>query len=279
MSGTDADRSADEPPEVLYGGVANAGAVVRIGNHVLRPSSSHTPAIHALLRHVRDAGFRGASHPVGVDPDGRERLDYIAGDVPLVPYPEWARSDSALISVARLMRRFHDATAGFLAPPDVAGWSTEMADPEPGLPPETVLCHNDACLENIVFRDGAAIGLLDFDFVAPGRRMFDLAAFARMCVPIDDDSCVRFGWRFPLDRPGRLRLVADAYGATPAQRGELLDRLADSIARGGEFLARRVAAGDQNFVEMWNDGGGMARFDRRREWFSATADRFRVALT
>ena len=83
-----------------------------------------------------------------------------------------------------------------------------MADPGGG----TLVCHNDVCLENVVFRDGEAIGLLDFDFAAPGRPTYDLAAFARMCVPVDDDlSAGRLGWG-PVDRPARLRLVADTYG-------------------------------------------------------------------
>ena len=35
--------------EVLRGGVANAGAVVRRGEHVLRPSNPHTGSIHRFL--------------------------------------------------------------------------------------------------------------------------------------------------------------------------------------------------------------------------------------
>ena len=54
-----------------------------------------------------------------------------------------------------------------------------MADPDGG----SVMCHNDVCLENVVFRDGRAVTLLDFDFAAPGRRSFDLAAFARDVRP------------------------------------------------------------------------------------------------
>ena len=56
-------------------------------------------------------GSEGASLPVGVDPDGRERLEFIEGDVPLPPYPAWARSDGALASVAELMARFHRGIA------------------------------------------------------------------------------------------------------------------------------------------------------------------------
>ena len=67
------------------------------------------------------------------------------------------------------------------------------------------MCHNDVCLENIVFRNGLAVGLLDFDFAAPGRPVYDLAQFARMCVPIDDDlSAARLGW---VSRTGPRDLV------------------------------------------------------------------------
>lgn len=61
----------------LAGGVANAGSVTRVGSHVLRPSNPFTAGIHALLRAVREAGFAGASLPVGVDADGRERLVFV----------------------------------------------------------------------------------------------------------------------------------------------------------------------------------------------------------
>ena len=93
----------------LYGGVANAGAVTRRGEHVLRPSNAHTASVHRFLRAIADAGFDGASVPDGVEPDGRERLTFIDGDVPIVPYPDWAQTDAALASVGALMRRYHDA--------------------------------------------------------------------------------------------------------------------------------------------------------------------------
>ncbi|WP_349257766.1 phosphotransferase [Iamia sp.] len=134
------------------------------------------------------------------------------------------------------------------------------------------------CLENVVFDGGVAVGLLDFDFAAPGRPTYDLAQMARMCVPIDDDiNAARLGWEAG-DRPARLRLVADAYGLDAAARRELVDILADSIARGGEFVRRRVEAGDPNFIAMWKAMGGMERFDRRRRWWTDHQDRFRTAL-
>lgn len=248
---------------VLHGGVANAGAVVRAGDHVLRPSNPHSTSIHGMLSRLRERGFVGASVPVGIDPDGRERLLFIPGDVAIPPYPAWAQSDDALGSIARLLRELHDSSTAVALDPD-ATWSSEMADPVGG----EVFCHNDVCLENVVFRDGVAVALLDFDFAAPGRRVFDLASFARMCVPIDDDeSASRLGWS-TADRPARLRLVCDEYGLDSADRALLLDRLDESIARGGEFVRRRVEAGEAAFIEMWESMGGQERFDRRRRWWT-----------
>lgn len=258
--------------EQLTGGVANAGSVTRIGGHVMRPSNLHSSSIHRFLLAVRGAGFEGASMPVGIDGDGRERLVFIEGDVPVPPYPAWAQQHTALGSVALLMRRFHEASRSF----DPTGWtwSREMADHAGG----PIVCHNDVCLENVVFRHGVAVCLLDFDFAAPGRGVYDLAQMARMCVPIDDDiNATRLGWQ-PADRPARLRLVADAYGLDRASRHDLLAILSDSIARGGEFLQRRVEAGDPNFVKMRNEMGGMERFDRRRQWWAEQQELFLSAL-
>jgi hypothetical protein len=94
----------------LVGGIANAGRVVRVGPHVLRPSSPHWGSIHAFLRAVRHAGFEGASSAVGIDDDGRERLVFIDGEVSLVRYPDWSQSDNdAIARIEAAVRRSVDA--------------------------------------------------------------------------------------------------------------------------------------------------------------------------
>jgi hypothetical protein len=126
--------------------------------------------------------------PIEIQTDGQERLCFIEGDVPIPPYPEWAQADDALASITALMLRFHIASTSITN--HLSTWNDELADPSGG----PIVCHNDVCMENVVFRDGAAVGLLDFDFAAPGRPIYDLAQFARMCVPIDDDmSAERLG--------------------------------------------------------------------------------------
>ena len=256
----------------LEGGIAHAGQVVRDGRHVLRPSSPHSGSIHAFLRAVRDAGFEGASAPVGIDEDGRERLVFIDGEVPVPPYPDWSQSDTALASIARLLRGLHDAARGF--DPHGRTWDDSLADPAGGM----LVCHNDVCPENVVFRDGIAVALLDFEFAAPGRPVYDVAQLARLCVPIDDDfDQARLGWR-PADRPGRLRLVADAYGLDRDGRAALLGAMNDAIARIEAAVRRSVDAGDPNAVALWNRTGGSERYDRRRRWWTAHHDQFVAAL-
>lgn len=259
--------------EILPGGVANAGGVVRQGEFVLRPSNPHSGAIHAFLRDLRSTGFSGTSMPVEIQPDGRERLLFIEGDVPVPPFPSWAQTDDALASIAVLFRSFHDASSQ--VPLRSLSWSDELADPAGG----SMVRHNDLCLENVVFRDGRAIGLLDFDFAAPERPIFDFAAFARMCVPIDDDlSAARLGFEEP-NRPNRLRLVADAYGLGNKPRNLLIELLEWSMKTGGSFVGQRVAAGDSNFMRMLAALGGMERSDRRLRWWQAPKQRLVRTLT
>jgi len=264
-----------ESPEVLHGGVGNAGAVLRVGEEVLRPSSAHTSTIHSLLAYLDHVGFGAAPVVLGLDPEGRERLRYIPGDVPLVPFPAWSQTDEVLASVARLLRRYHDTVEGFTAP-EAATWSTELADPDAG--PRPVWCHNDLCPENVVFRNGAAVAMLDFEFAAPGRPLWDLAAIATMWIPLETDGDAARTGRRGLDPLGRLRVIADAYGLTTPERRDLVAILGRRFANAGAFVRRRVERGEAAFVEMWVAMGGQERYDRRARWFDEQRDRFVATL-
>lgn len=59
--------------------------------------------------------------------------------------------------------------------------------------------------------------------------------------------------------------------AADAGRARLAACLDESIARGGEFVRRRVEAGEAAFIDMWESLGGQERFDRRRRRWRAEA--------
>ena len=76
---------------------------------------------------------------------------------------------------------------------------------------------------------------------------------------MEDQEILRGG--VAADRPARLRLVCDEYGLDKEGRARVLDCLGESIARGGQFVRRRVEAGEAAFIEMWEAMGGQERVD------------------
>ena len=258
-----------EREQPLDGGIANAGKVVRVGNTVRRPASPFTPSIFAALEHLQRVGFDGAPRALGIDERGREVLSFIEGDVPIPPFPAWSMTDEALVSVARLLRGAHEALEGFDAGP--FAWSDEVADPRGG----ALLCHNDVCPENVVFRDGTAYAIVDWDFAAPGRGTWDVAAVMAMWGPVRDPSDPVAGME-RLDPFSRARAVADGYGLSAEERARMPDVFFDRL--GISLVERRAAAGEQAFIEMLARQGGPGRGPRRREWLEANADRLREAL-
>ena len=260
---------AEEP---LSGGISNAGRVTRDGSYLLRPANPATPSIHKLLAFLEDRGFDGAPRAFGIDADGRERLQFIGGEVPTVPYPDWSQSDTALASVAVLLRRFHDACLGF----DPAGfhWSTTLADPAGG----PAMCHNDVELSNVVFRDGVAIALIDFEFVAPGRPEYDVAHLVRLLAPVEHDfDRARMGWRAE-DPSDRARLAADAYGLDRRGRADLLSTIDDAVNRIEAMARQQVEQDSAAAIAVMAGTGGIEKYDRRRRWWQAHRHRFAAAL-
>ena len=253
----------------LAGGMAHPGEVVRVGDTVRRPSSPQSPAIFALLQHLSSAGFEGAPRPLGFDERGRETLAYIDGEVPVHPYPAWSMSDAALASVARLLRRYHDAVAGFDG--SSHRWSDEMADPRGG----PLICHSDVCPENVVFRNGEAVALLDFDFASPGRPLWDVVATVGMWAPLREPPMRAPGME-ALDPVERTAIFADAYGLDTEERGRFLDVVVERQAL--RFVEGRVEAGEPLFIEMWEAQGGTDRRRRLRVWLETHRSQLMSAL-
>ncbi|WP_055698519.1 phosphotransferase [Streptomyces silaceus] len=273
---TNDQRTLTNPPtesEALVGGMMNTGAVIRHGALVERPAPPTARALHAHLRALEEHGFDAAPKPIRLTADGREQLTFIPGDVALPPFPRWATTEPALRSVGVLLRRLHDAGAAI--PLDTsAEWPRSLADPEGG----TILCHNDVCLENVVFRDGHAIALIDFDLAAPGRPVWDVAMTARYWIPLLDPTSAAASFPTGLDAPARLRILADGYGLAPQERAELPRVVEQATASCRAFVADRVADGDPTYTRALSESGGWQRWDRIEEWLAAHRETFTTAL-
>ncbi|MGK5640706.1 phosphotransferase [Streptomyces sp. URMC 126] len=224
--------------EALAGGGVNP--VVRIGSTVRRPVGPWTPTVHALLDHLKAAGFAGAPGAHGFDADGREILDFVPGHVAHYPLPDYVRSDATLRAVAVLLRAYHDATVSFTPAAD-AGWYV------PGHEPAEVICHGDIAPYNCVFRDGRPVAFIDFDTAHPGPRVRDVAYAAYRFVPLTDPGNADF--TLPVEEQARrLRLFADAYGLDDDDRAALADTARDRLEGLVHHMRKQAAVGNAAFA-------------------------------
>ncbi|MFJ2193824.1 phosphotransferase [Kitasatospora sp. NPDC087861] len=222
--------------EILTGGGVNN--VVRIGETVRRPTGPWTLAVHALLSHLAAAGFTGAPKAHGVDDRGREVLDFIPGQVGADSI-FGDDGDARLRAVGRLLRAFHDTTAGF-CPPAGTIWYF------PSRGPVEVICHGDVAPYNTVFRKGLPVALIDFDTAHPGPRIWDVAYAAYRFVPLTvapDEGAV------PMDEQARrLRLFADAYKLADKDRGALVEIAITRLEHLVAHMKAQAAAGSEAFA-------------------------------
>jgi Phosphotransferase enzyme family len=183
----------------LSGGFVND--VVRVGDTVRRPQGARAGFVHRLLESFAGHGWGGAPRFLGVDGAGREILEFLDGQVAWRPDQlAQVRGEQALQAVARLVRQFHDLTAG-----------TPLAQGQ------EVVCHNDLSPKNTIYRqvgDGSLdpVAFIDWDLAAPGARIHDVA---HVC------------WQYIGLRPrgievaraaDLMRLVSDAYGLDGRER-------------------------------------------------------------
>src|SRR3954447_15428166 len=186
------DESDLAAPEIeLPKGDVTEG-VVRVGNTVRRPHQPTSFAVAGYLDHLERVGFDGAPRYLGRDGHGRDVLTYLEGCVPGDPPEQWATTQELLASVAELLRRLHEASAGYLADagfaaPYGAVWHRDRVRvdvPDPSLPPPELVSHCDVTPQNVVVRAGRAVGLVDFDMAGPAARLLDVVNTAMWWVAL-----------------------------------------------------------------------------------------------
>jgi hypothetical protein len=222
--------------------------VRRDGDVVVRRTGWWSPAVQALLVHLEAVGFAASPRFVGLDADGHERLGYIDGTSGMAAW-RMVGADEGLRSYARLLRGYHDAVRGY-EPARDAEWMLGRR----ALAPGELVVHGDVGPWNTVWRDGEAVGLLDWDQAAPRPAIHDVAYALEYAVPFrsDEDAAAQIGFSTPIDRAARLRVFAEAYGlasteglvdAVIAEQEETLRVTLDVARRGLQPHAAWVAGG------------------------------------
>ncbi len=240
--------------EPLRGG--NINDVRREGDVVVRTAGPWTDTVHHLLRHVRSRGFLLAPEPLSVI-DGKERLQFFDGETvgDDEPWPQWAWSDTLLCDAARAARAFHDAVSDIRFD-ELPCWRIPQLDQTGSTlnpNPDTVVCHNDLAPYNVVVEQGRLVGVIDWDLVAPGSRLWELAFMAWQWVPLHyPDLATRLGWREPDQLGRRLRLLCDSYGLD--DRNGLVDMIVARIEASRSGIQELASQGDPAFVRLMEEG-------------------------
>ena len=278
MSETWADE-ADQAEMPLGGGDVTEG-VVRVGNTVRRPVGPHSPLVHALLAHLESVGFAGAPRYLGIDASGREVLSYVDGEVAGRPRPPWIADKTRLASVGRLVRAYDDAAVSFTPAANVLPgtepvWPDDIP-PAPPYPPE-LIGHADITPENVVFRDGQAFALIDFDFARPVTRADEICNammwWAPWSDPRDSDPLLR-----TVDVPRRTRILADAYGLSGTDRERVMEVALLRSRRSWHLMKHRAETLGGGWQRMWDQGAGDV-IKRREAWLDRHAAALTAALT
>jgi hypothetical protein len=273
------DGDDDAAPEVpLLGGDVTEG-VVRVGNTVRRPVQANSPLVHALLLHLESVGFEGAPRFLGIDKNGREVLTFIAGEVAGRPRPDWIADEERLVSGARLVRKYDDAAVTFAVPagirPDPGLPDPPGIPPAPPYPPE-LIGHVDITPENVVFRAGRAVALIDFDLAKWATRVDEVCNMMMWWAPLGDpadaDPLLR-----DVDVPRRVRLLADAYGLSETDRGRVIDVSVVKTRRSWHLMKQRAELMGGGWLRMWDEGVG-DQIMRRLAWLERNAPALRAAL-
>lgn len=230
----------------------HTASVVRCGDTVRRTAGPWSPAVHAWLAHLAKLGLDVGPRPLSLElATGTEVLSYVDGTViPGGTATPYLWSGDTLVAIARLIRRFHDASTSFSLPPGVV-WQSTVAYPGGG----DVICHNDLAPWNTVFVDEQPVAFVDWDSTAPGPRLWDVVYALWHFVPFYGDPSRD---PFPVDefepRAARARAFCDAYGLQ--DRSAVIDLVVERQLATFAVFEEGAKAGDPPYVLLWSMGAG-----------------------
>jgi Ser/Thr protein kinase RdoA (MazF antagonist) len=236
--------------------------VERVGDTARRPYQRWTPGVHVFLGFMRDAGVTEVPFPYGIDEDGREVVEWLPGD----PGRGWENvvPDAGLAAMARLLRRLHDASRGFVLPRAMS-WA-DVTAPRSG----EVVCHGDFGPWNIAWRNGQPVGVFDWDLAYAGDPMEDVAYALDYVAPFRTDALAMEWLAFPRrpDRAARIRVFWEAYSGTAATPA-VVEQLVDAVIarqRRMRVLATRLAREGIEPQATWLRQGRERLWDEQLAW-------------
>lgn len=176
-----------------------------------------------------------------------------------------------------MLRAFDDAMVVWGLPADgIAAEPSPDGIPSAVGPGPTFIGHRDVTPENVVFRDGRAFALIDFDMCRPSSRVDEvcnlLLWWAPLMPPEDREAVLR-----DEDAIVRAARLVDAYGLEPADRARVVEVALNGADRAWFLMRERAALLGGGWGRMWDEGVG-DRIVRRRAWVATNRDALHAAV-
>ncbi|MCG7346279.1 phosphotransferase [Sporosarcina sp. ACRSL] len=240
-----------ENEERLTGG--NVSNVYRLADTVRRELKPDNHKTHKLLQHLDRKGFDYAPKFIGIDEKNREVLSFIEGEAGTYPLKKYMWSNEVLQEIAKMLRLYHDAVSDF---PLLHEWEPMEHTPNN----IEVVCHNDFAIYNIIFDQEKPVGIIDFDVVAPGPRLWDIAYTLYTCVPLsrhyhtEKGETVYYNPTKDAERiKQRVELFFESYGMEGMKEGsvEMVLLRLEGLCK---YMKRKADEGDKVFLKMIDEG-------------------------
>ncbi|KHD26845.1 phosphotransferase [Vibrio caribbeanicus] len=236
--------------EELKGG--REGQIFRSDNKIYRPRGVWSETVHRLLSHIAENGFNAAPKPHGFDCNGNEIVSYVVGDVFNYPLKGHIATTEALVSAAKLLRSYHDASRSFLST-----YSNEsLVWKLPSREPREVICHGDYAPYNVTLVGSETVGVIDFDTAHPAPRVWDIAYAVYCWAPFKTHESDAMG---NLESQSlRAKQFCDAYGLIDVERERLVETITERIQVLVDYMFNEADAGNAAFIENIKDGHHVA---------------------
>jgi len=229
---------------------------------IRRKAEAWSEHVHDFLVYLEREGFDGSPRSLGLADDGTEAVTWVDGWASGIPFDGPLVEPDGMESVGRLLRRFHDVSAGYRPKPN-AIWATGVIPMQAG----DVIRHGDISATNIVWNYGEATALIDWEFAHPGPPIDDLALAAWLLGPmVPRPQQIEAG--FPTGAPLRRRLDALLVGYDRFTLLEVLDAYGELLGSEYERRKKLGAAG----VEPWAGyvkNGQLNQIEETARWFNA----------
>lgn len=222
--------------------------VFRMTDRVIRPSGAWTPHVHDFLNFLIERGFMFAPRPFGFNEKGEEILSYVQGEVYNDPLPEFMLQDNMLKSSAKLLRSYHDVSGMYIE---------KLTHKEvwmlPSISPIEVMCHGDFAPYNVTIMGEEAAGIIDFDTLHPGPKMWDIAYAVYRWVPFMNPS--NPNGCFSLEEQIRkAKLFLDTYDVKREDRELLPQMMADRLTHLVKHMKDQAEKGNEDFQKNIEEG-------------------------